>query len=131
MQICEYAQSLSPPVKLDITEECIPAEIIILYFCKCWYRSCKIISWLIYTCMHMILVYISSHTGVLFAGKGKPVLNENREKVLTSDGSIRLGRGFEESTFRKVYHGLKTLHKHFQKESDYKVSLYQLLTFYI
>ena len=74
---------------------------------------------------------MSSHTGVLFTGKGKPVLNENKEKVLTADGSIlfysiRLGRGFEESTFRKVYHGLKTLHN-FQKESDYKVSLYQLL----
>ena len=63
----------------------------------------------------------SIYIGVLFTGKGKPILNKNGEKVHTADESTRLGRGFEESTFRKVYHALKTLHKHFQKVSEYKV----------
>lgn len=113
MQICEYAKSLSPPINLDITKESIPAEIIISYL-----RRCTVIT---FTWMSVMLLYVIDYIGVLFTGKGKPVLNKNGEKVYTADGSTRLGRGFEESTFRKVYHALKTLHKHFQRVSEYKV----------
>jgi hypothetical protein len=63
--------------------------------------------------------------GVLFTGKGKPVdLDDNGQPLLQHDGSVRVGRELAESTFRKHYHALRTLHVHFQKESEYKVSVY-------
>ena len=49
------------------------------------------------------------------------MLGEDGVQLLGNDGMPRVGRGFSESTFRKYYHGLKTLHKHFQKETEYKV----------
>ena len=49
------------------------------------------------------------------------MLGEDGAQLLSNDGTPRVGRGFSESTFRKYYHGLKTLHKHFQKETEYKV----------
>ena len=56
--------------------------------------------------------------GVLFTGKSQPVLGKDGVQLLGNDGMPRVGRGFSESTFRKYYHGLKTLHKHFQKETE-------------
>ena len=41
--------------------------------------------------------------------------------VRQNDGQIRFGKEFAESTFRKVYHALQTLHIHFQQENEYKV----------
>ena len=55
--------------------------------------------------------------GVLFTGKGKPVLGDNDIPLEAKDGKTRLGRGYSESTFRKYFHALNTLHKHFQRES--------------
>lgn len=43
--------------------------------------------------------------------------------ILCEDGTPHLGKGFAESTFRKYYHALCTLHKHFCKEERYRVSL--------
>ena len=41
--------------------------------------------------------------------------------VRQNDGQIRFSKEFAESTFRKVYHALQTLHIHFQQENEYKV----------
>ena len=61
-------------------------------------------------------------TGMLFTGKNHEVLTEDGTPVLCNDGKPRLGKGFAESTFRKYYHALNTLHKHFRKEHSYRVS---------
>ena len=66
------------------------------------------------------------NAGVLFTGKGKEVLDKNGQKIVAADGTIRVGKGFEENTFRKVYHGIKTLHKHFQRDSTYQVKSYSV-----
>lgn len=60
--------------------------------------------------------------GVLFTGKQKAI-----GKKL--DGSIRMGREFAENTFRKNYHALRTLHIHFQQQSEYRVGNTHLLIF--
>lgn len=57
----------------------------------------------------------------MFTGKDKPVAIEDGEPIRTVDGEVRKGRGLAESTFRKQFHGLKTIHAHFQRESKYQV----------
>ena len=61
------------------------------------------------------------YLGVLFTGRGKAVLDEDGEEIQQNNGQVRRGRGFAESTFRKTYHALHTLHVHFQQQSEYKV----------
>ena len=56
--------------------------------------------------------------GVLFTGRGKLVTNDDGTPLLMNNGSPRLGRGLAESTFRKIYQGLRTLHIHFQKQMN-------------
>ena len=47
--------------------------------------------------------------------------------IRQNSGQIRFGKEFAESTFRKVYHALQTLHVHFQQENEYKV--FQVIIF--
>ena len=49
------------------------------------------------------------------------MLDERGEEIQQCNGQVRVGRGFAESTFRKTYHALHTLHVHFQQESEYRV----------
>ena len=49
------------------------------------------------------------------------MLDEHGEEIQQCNGQVRVGKGFAESTFRKTYHALHTLHVHFQQESEYKV----------
>ena len=67
------------------------------------------------------MVRNSFELGVLFTGKGKPVLDEHGKEIQQFNGQVRVGKGFAENTFRKVYHALHTLHVHFQQEAEYKV----------
>ena len=55
--------------------------------------------------------------------KGKPVTDEDGQPIMQLNGRVRMGRELAESTFRKHYHALRTLHVHFQKENNYKVIL--------
>ena len=116
-QLREYALSLSPPVQIDISKESIPPAIIISYMRK---SSFSILSIIMHTLTQTSFVYM--HAGVLFTGRGKPVTSDDGTPLLMNSGSPRLGRGLAESTFRKIYHGLRTLHIHFQKQSEYKAS---------
>lgn len=62
----------------------------------------------------------------LYGGK-KHVVDEDSQPILQKNGLVRMGREFAESTFRKIYHALRTIHVHFQRENEYKVSqLYML-----
>ena len=63
----------------------------------------------------------ANNAGVLFTGRGKPVADEKGSPLLLCNGQPRVGRGLAESTFRKVYHALRTLHVHFQTQTEYKV----------
>lgn len=67
------------------------------------------------------IIYNILYLGILFTGRGKAVLDENGDEIQQCNGQVRVGRGFAESTFRKIYHPLHTLHVHFQQESEYKV----------
>ena len=49
------------------------------------------------------------------------MFNEHGEAVRQHSGEVRVGRGLAESTFRKIYHALQTLHVHFQQDTEYKV----------
>ena len=42
--------------------------------------------------------------------------------IQTASGVARTGKGLSESTFRKEYHALKTLHIHFQSADKYQVN---------
>lgn len=118
--ILHYARTLNPPIELDISTSSIPPEIIISYMRKISLSS------------HAISSDILCKIGVLFTGKGKPVdLDENGQPILQHNGSVRMGRELAESTFRKHYHALRTLHVHFQKESDYKVSYLGIEALYV
>ena len=106
-QISEYANSLNPPVKLDITEESIPPAIIISYMSR--------------LTTNLLMMILFSLAGVLFTGKHQAVMDSQGVPVRQNNGQIRFGKEFAESTFRKVYHALQTLHVHFQQENEYKV----------
>lgn len=58
---------------------------------------------------------------MLFTGKRQAVVDSQGIPVRQNDGQIRFGKEFAESTFRKVYHALQTLHVHFQQVNEYKV----------
>lgn len=64
---------------------------------------------------------IYTHAGVLFTGKGKPVKDERGNPLFLKNGQPRVGKGIAESTFRKIYHALRTIHVHFQQKTDYMV----------
>ena len=59
--------------------------------------------------------------GVLFTGKGKTVVDEDCQPIMQCSGLPRMGRGFAESTFRKNYHALRTLHVHLRDKSSKKL----------
>lgn len=59
--------------------------------------------------------------GVLFSGIDKPVLSNDGQPLIMADGRPRTGRGLSEGTFRKHFHGLKTLHLHFHRKQVYEV----------
>ena len=59
--------------------------------------------------------------GIHFTGKGKTVLDEHGAAIRQHNGQVRVGKGLAESTFRKIYYALQTLHVHFQQETEYKV----------
>ena len=61
--------------------------------------------------------------GVLFSGIDKPVLSNEGQPLMMADGRPRKGRGLSEGTFRKHFHGLKTLHLHFHRKQVYKVQV--------
>ena len=69
----------------------------------------------------MVTIVFLPCAGVLFTGKSKAVVDSQGIPVLQNNGQTRFGKEFAESTFRKVYHALQTLHVHFQLESEYKV----------
>ena len=60
-------------------------------------------------------------TGVMFTGARVQVTDEDGTPLYSNDGKPRLGRGLAGSTFRKQYHGLRTLHVHFQQDASSKV----------
>ena len=72
-----------------------------------------------YKCFGTHLI-VCCMAGVLFTGRGKPVADENGTPLKLNNGQPRLGKGLAESTFRKIYHGLRTLHTHFQNRTEYK-----------
>ena len=59
--------------------------------------------------------------GVMFTAANTPVVDGNGNAMVMNNGLPRLGKGFAESTFRKHYHALRTLHVHFQQETEPKV----------
>ena len=61
--------------------------------------------------------------GVLFSGIDKPVLSNEGQPLMMADGRPRKGRGLSEGTFRKHFHGLKTLHLHFHRKQVYEVQV--------
>lgn len=97
-------------MKIDIAEESIPPAIIISYMRK---FSC-----IVYiddnSSSLFIVIYII--VGVLFTGKKQQVTDETGVPVHDRNGKVRVGKGFAESTFRKQYHALHTLHVHLQLE---------------
>ena len=56
----------------------------------------------------------------MFTGIDKPVLSGEGHPLMMADGMPRKGRGLSEGTFRKHYHGLKTLHLHFHRKHVYE-----------
>lgn len=62
--------------------------------------------------------------GVLFTGTDKAVLSSEGQPLRMADGRTRKGRGLSEGTFRKHFHGLKTLHVHFQRKQVYEVRIH-------
>lgn len=59
--------------------------------------------------------------GVMFTAANTPVVDGNGIAIHMNNGQPRLGKGFAESTFKKHYHALRTLHIHFQQETEPKV----------
>ena len=68
-------------------------------------------------------VRVLSFVELLFVGKGKPIVDEDDIPVCNRHEKVRFGRGFAESTFRKHYHALRTIHVHFQQQSDCKARM--------
>ena len=64
-----------------------------------------------------------SFVGWLFVVKGKAIVDEDGIPVCTRHEKVRFGRGFAESTFKKHYHALRTIHVHFQQQSDCKARM--------
>lgn len=65
--------------------------------------------------------------GLMFTASNTPVVNGNGIAINMNNGQPRLGKGFAESTFRKHYHALRTLHVHFQQETEPKVHYHKAI----